>query len=67
MPGRRPAKPIPPVERERILRMAEEGVPYREIAEMLDRPQGTINRAISDGILTGRVPRRRDRFDTRKT
>ena len=64
--ARRPPKPIPPEERAQILRMATEGAPYRDIATLLDRPQGTINRVISDGILDGTVPRRFSRFENRK-
>jgi DNA-directed RNA polymerase specialized sigma24 family protein len=63
---RRKSRPISDEERAEIFRMAEEGTPYRAIAERFDRPQGTINRAISDGILTGRITRRNERFDSRK-
>jgi DNA-directed RNA polymerase specialized sigma24 family protein len=63
---RRLPVPILPDERELILKLAAEGVAYRAIAERLNRPQGTINRAISDGILTGRITRRNERFDSRK-
>lgn len=62
----RRGRAIEPEERERILRMAEDGVPYREIAETLERPRGTISSVISDGILAGTVTRRRTREDTRK-
>jgi DNA-directed RNA polymerase specialized sigma24 family protein len=63
---RRKSRPISDEERAEIFRMAEDGTPYRAIAERFDRPQGTINRAISDGILAGKVTRRRDREDPRK-
>jgi hypothetical protein len=39
---------------------------YKDIAHELDRPQGTINKVISDGILAGKVTRRNGRWDERK-
>lgn len=62
----RTRRPIPPEERATILRMASEGKSYREIAEALGRPQGTINKAISDGILEGKLARRYERLENRK-
>jgi hypothetical protein len=34
-------------------------MPYPSIAEILDRPIGTISRALSDAILDGQLARRR--------
>jgi DNA-directed RNA polymerase specialized sigma24 family protein len=66
MAERRRPRPIAPEERAQILALAQQGVSYREIAQAFDRPQGTINRAISDAILEGSVQRRNLRQDTRR-
>ena len=63
---RSPRRLVLPEEREEILRMASEGKPYRAIAQAVDRPQGTVNLIISDGILQGRVPRRYERLENRR-
>jgi transposase-like protein len=47
---------IPPEERETILRMAEEGKPYREIARTVGRPQGTIRQSAADWQIGGSPP-----------
>lgn len=54
-------------ERRRILSMALNGARYREIAQAFDRPQGTINRLISDAIMAGLVPRRKAQENARTT
>jgi DNA-directed RNA polymerase specialized sigma24 family protein len=59
-------KPMPTEERETIWRLAEEGVSYKAIAAQLERPQGTVNSVISDGILQGRVTRRYARVENRR-
>jgi DNA-directed RNA polymerase specialized sigma24 family protein len=46
-------------ERARMLELARQGVPYPSIAEILDRPIGTVSRALSDAILDGQLARRR--------
>ena len=53
-------------DREAIYIMADEGLPYKIIAHIMNRPQGTINGVISKGILEGKVKRRIDREDKRK-
>jgi DNA-directed RNA polymerase specialized sigma24 family protein len=63
---RRKPRPISDEERAEIYRLAEEGAPYKEIAARFDRPQGTINQTLSDGILAGKVTRRRSREEPRK-
>jgi DNA-directed RNA polymerase specialized sigma24 family protein len=46
-------------ERARMIELARQGMPYPSIAEILDRPIGTISRALSDAILGGQLARRR--------
>ena len=58
---------ISDTERARMLELARQGVPYPSIAEILDRPIGTISRALSDAILDGQLTRRRDWDQPRTT
>jgi DNA-directed RNA polymerase specialized sigma24 family protein len=58
--------PMSDEERARVWALAADGVAYKDIAHKLDRPQGTINKVISDGILAGKVTRRNGRWDERK-
>lgn len=67
MVERSPRRLIAPEERETILRMAGEGTPYRAIALATGRPQGTINGIISEGILAGRITRRYERLENRRS
>lgn len=53
-------------ERKAIYTMADEGLAYKDIAKIMQRPQGTINQVISKGILLGVVKRRVERTNTRK-
>ena len=58
-------RPIELQERIKIIRMARDGAPYRDIAKVLGRPLGSIKTAISDAILAGKLEPRRERADRR--
>jgi DNA-directed RNA polymerase specialized sigma24 family protein len=48
-------RPITAAERKRAIRMRNAGKSYREIAETLGRPIGTISNVLSLAILNGQV------------
>lgn len=58
-------RPMELQERIRIIRMAKDGALYRDIADALGRPIGSIKTAISDAILAGKLEPRRERIDRR--
>lgn len=53
--GNRHKRPISETDRKRVIRMRRAGKPYREIAETLGRPIGTVSNIISAAILTGEL------------
>ena len=55
-----------PDERQNIYSMANKGLPYKVIANALDRSRGTISNVISQGILGGQVQRRNERKERRR-